>query len=197
MERALRLPVRVAPGIELDFPSIADGASYRVPQQTRQKRLQWDDGVDWTHGQHNLRFGGQVQHIGADFNLGVFQGGAIEFIQDFADFDHNNDGVTTDEDLLFAVTIRSGKPSESLIIPDANNNHFATYVQDDWQVSSRLTLNLGLRYDYYTPLSEVDHRIVKFDTEGDPAKATPLATRMATDDNTTASVVALLTPSAP
>ncbi len=51
--------------------------------------------MDWTHGQHNLRFGGQVQHIGADFNLGVFQGGAIEFIQDFADFDHNNEGSPT------------------------------------------------------------------------------------------------------
>jgi hypothetical protein len=42
-----------------------------VPQQTRQKRLQWDDGMDWTHGKHNLHFGGQFQRIGADFNLGV------------------------------------------------------------------------------------------------------------------------------
>jgi outer membrane receptor protein involved in Fe transport len=147
----------VAPGIELDFPSIADGASYRVPQQTRQKRLQWDDGVDWTHGQHNLRFGGQVQHIGADFNLGVFQGGAIEFIQDFADFDHNNDGVTNDQDLLFAVTIRSGKPSVPLIIPDANNNHFATYVQDDWRLHPQFTLNLGLRYELDTDVNNVGH----------------------------------------
>ena len=147
----------VAPGIELDFPSIADGASYRVPQQTRQKRLQWDDGVDWTHGQHNLRFGGQVQHIGADFNLGVFQGGAIEFIQNFADFDHNNDGVTNDQDLLFAVTIRSGKPSVPLIIPDANNNHFATYVQDDWRVHPQFTLNLGLRYELDTDVNNVGH----------------------------------------
>jgi len=147
----------VAPGIELDFPSIADGASYRVPQQTRQKRLQWDDGVDWTHGQHNLRFGGQVQHIGADFNLGVFQGGAIEFIQDFADFDHNNDGVTNDQDLLFAVTIRSGKPSVPLLIPDANNNHFATYVQDDWRLHPQFTLNLGLRYELDTDVNNVGH----------------------------------------
>jgi len=147
----------VAPGIELDFPSIADGASYRVPQQTRQKRLQWDDGVDWTHGQHNLRFGGQVQHIGADFNLGVFQGGAIEFIQDFADFDHNNDGLTNDQDLLFAVTIRSGKPSVPLLIPDANNNHFATYVQDDWRLHPQFTLNLGLRYELDTDVNNVGH----------------------------------------
>jgi outer membrane receptor protein involved in Fe transport len=147
----------VAPGIELDFPSIADGASYRVPQQTRQKRLQWDDGVDWTHGQHNLRFGGQVQHIGADFNLGVFQGGAIEFVQDFADFDHNNDGVTDDQDLLFAVTIRSGKPALPLIIPDANNNHFATYVQDDWRLHPQFTLNLGLRYELDTDVNNVGH----------------------------------------
>ncbi len=102
-------PLTTAP--ELDFPSIADGSSYRVPQQTRQKRSQWDDGIDWTHGKHNLHFGGEFQRIGADFNLGVFQSGAIEFIQDFANQDRNGDGKINDEDLLFAVSIRSGIPT--------------------------------------------------------------------------------------
>ena len=84
-------PRIVAP--ELDFPSLADGSSYRVPQQTRQKRSQWDDGFDWTRGKHNVRFGAEFQRIGADFNLGVFQSGVIEFVQDFADQDRNGDGV--------------------------------------------------------------------------------------------------------
>ena len=51
-------PIGAAP--ELDFPSIADGSSYRVPQQTRQKRSQWDDSIDWVRGKHNLSFGGRI-----------------------------------------------------------------------------------------------------------------------------------------
>jgi Carboxypeptidase regulatory-like domain len=130
----INITAPIAPGPELDFPSIADGASYRVPQQTRQKRLQWDDGIDWTHGKHNFHFGGQFQRIGADFNLGVFQHGAIEFIQDFANQDRNGDGVINDNDLLFAVAIRSGIPTTPLVIPNADNNHLAGYVQDDWHL---------------------------------------------------------------
>src|SRR5213083_1268374 len=148
-------PIMAAP--ELDFPSLADGSSFRVPQQTRQKRWQWDDGVDWIHGKHNIRFGGQVQHIGADFNLGVFQSGAIIFVQDFANQDRNGDGAINDEDLLFAVTVRSGNSSAPLLIPNSNNNHLAGYVQDDWRLHPQLTLNLGLRYEIDTDVNNVGH----------------------------------------
>ena len=153
----INITAPIAPGPELDFPSIADGASYRVPQQTRQKRLQWDDGIDWTRGKHNLHFGGQFQRIGADFNLGVFQHGAIEFIQDFANQDRNGDGVINDNDLLFAVAVRSGIPTTPLIIPNADNNHVAGYVQDDWHLHPQLTLNLGLRYEIDTDVNNVGH----------------------------------------
>jgi outer membrane receptor protein involved in Fe transport len=148
-------PITTAP--ELDFPSIADGSSYRVPQQTRQKRSQWDDNVDWTHGQHNLSFGGEFQRIGADFDLGVFRSGVIEFVQDFANQDRNGDGVINDDDLLFAVAIRSGIPNQDLIIPDADNNHTAAYFQDDWRVHPQLTLNLGLRYEIDSDVNDVGH----------------------------------------
>jgi len=148
-------PFTTAP--ELDFPSMADGSSYRVPQQTRQKRSQWDDNVDWVHGKHNLSFGGEFQRIGADFNLGVFQSGAIEFIQNFADQDRNADGVIDDRDLLFAVAIRSGIPQIPLIIPDADNNHTAAYFQDDWRVHPQLTLNLGLRYEIDSDVNDLGH----------------------------------------
>ena len=147
----------VNPGPELDFPSLADGASYDSPQLTRQKRSQLDDAVDWTRGKHNFHFGGEFQRIGADFDLGVFRSGAVEFIQDFANQDRNGDGVINDQDLLFAVAIRSGTPNKDLIIPDADNNYIAGYLQDDWRVHPQLTLNLGLRYEVDSDVNDVGH----------------------------------------
>jgi outer membrane receptor protein involved in Fe transport len=148
-------PIATAP--ELDFPSIADGSSYRVPQQTRQKRSQFDDNIDWVRGTHNLHFGGEFQRIGADFNLGVFQSGVILFVQDFANQDRNGDGVINDQDLLFAVAIRSGIPATPLVIPDADNNHVAAYFQDDWRVHPQFTLNLGLRYEIDSDVNDLGH----------------------------------------
>jgi len=147
----------VGSGPQLDFPSLTDGASFRMPQQTTQNRFQWDDSVDWTRGKHNFRFGGQVQRLDDEFDLGVFQAGRIAFVQDFADFDHNGDGVINDNDLLFAVTIRSAVPDRPLILPNSDNNFVAGYFQDDWHVHPHLTLNLGLRYELDTDLNNVGH----------------------------------------
>jgi len=149
------VPVTTSP--ELDFPSIADGSSYRVPQQTRQKRSQVDDNFDWIRGTHNMHWGGEFQRIGADFNLGVFQSGVVEFVQDFANQDRNGDGLINDQDLLFAVSIRSGIPATPLVIPNADNNHVAGYFQDDWRVHPQFTLNLGLRYEIDSDVNDVGH----------------------------------------
>ncbi|MBV9959744.1 MAG: TonB-dependent receptor [Acidobacteria bacterium] len=146
-------PITTAP--QLTFPSVQDGASFRVPQSTRQNRFQLNDNFTLLRGNHTLRFGGEMQRVDADFDLGVFRQGRIEFVEDFASLDRNGDGVINDNDLLFAVTLRSATPNRSLVIPDADNNHFAFYFQDDWRVRPRLTLNLGLRYELDTDVKNV------------------------------------------
>jgi hypothetical protein len=146
-------PVTQAP--QLTFPSIQDGASFRVPQETRQRRLQFADTFTAVRGNHTLNFGGEFQRVDADFNLGVFQQGRVELIEDFPDFDRNGDGRVDDNDLLFAVTLRSGVPTRPLVIPNADNNYLAAFAQDDWRVSPRLTLNLGLRYELDTDVKNV------------------------------------------
>jgi hypothetical protein len=44
----------------------------------------------------------------------------------------------------------------------SKQEYYVGFAQDEWRVNPKLTMNYGLRYDYYTPLSEVDNRIVKF-----------------------------------
>lgn len=145
----------VIPGPQLTFPSIQDGASFRVPQSTKQRRLQFTDTISMVRGNHTLSVGGEIQRVDADFDLRVFQAGRIEMIEDFPDFDRNGDGRVDDNDLLFAVTLRSGKPTEPLLIPNADSTYLTAFVQDDWRIHPQLTLNLGLRYELDTDVKNV------------------------------------------
>ena len=145
----------VAAGPQLTFPSIQDGSSFRVPQGTTQKRFQINDTVSLVRGAHNLRAGGEWQRVDALFDLGVFREGRVELVEDFATFDHNADGRIDDQDLLFAVTLRSGRPEQALVLPDADNNYVAAFGQDDWRVRRDLTLNLGLRYELDTDVKNI------------------------------------------
>jgi hypothetical protein len=142
---------------QIDLPSLQEGASFRVPQETKQNRLQFWDTVDWSHGKHNFKFGAEVQHVAADFYLGVFQQGRIEAVENFPDFDRNGDGVVNYDDLLFAVTLRSAYPTQPLVLPNDNNNYLAFFAQDDWHVTPQLMLNLGLRYDLDTNSKDISY----------------------------------------
>ena len=137
----------VAPGRQLTFPSIQDGASFRVPQGTTQTRWQFSDSLSWVKGAHSLRVGAEYSHTYGRFDLGVFREGRVELVQDFAQFDLNRDGRVDDDDLLFAVTLRSGKPDQNLLLDDCSSSYISGFVQDDWRVTPQLTLNVGLRYE--------------------------------------------------
>ena len=143
------------PGVQLTFPSLQAGASFRVPQGTTQARWQVADAFSLVRGTHQWKFGGQLQRVDAHFDLGVFRHGRIELVEDFPDVDRNGDGRVNDDDLLFAVTLRSGRPGQDLVIPDADNVHLAGFVQDDWRVHPRLSLNLGVRYELDTDVNNI------------------------------------------
>ena len=137
-------------GIQYTFPSLLDGSSFRVPQATTQNRLQFSDTLTAIFGNHSLKFGGEIQRVASKLGLGVFRQGRVEFVQDFANADRNGDGRIDDNDLLFAVTLRSQFPDRDLELPDVDNTHVAFFVQDDWRVRRNLTINLGLRYQIDT-----------------------------------------------
>ncbi len=138
---------------ELIFPSLADGANFNLPQQTRLDRYQLRDSFTMSFGQHALRLGGEFQHYTAHGLINVFGTGTIIMTSDFGFQDLNGDGVVNDLDIPVAVGIHSTAPVVPVPIPHVGDNYTAFYAQDDWRVRPNLTLNLGLRWEYDSNLT--------------------------------------------
>jgi outer membrane receptor protein involved in Fe transport len=117
------------------------------------------DMMTWTKGGHSIKFGGEYKRQALDAPyFDVFPNGEIFYLG----FSGN-----VFEDFL------SGLSGLSVIGSGTNSIHnrandFSAFFQDDWKVTPRLTLNLGLRYDYFGPTTETDGHFVGFD----PSKAT-------------------------
>ena len=60
-----------------------------------------------------------------------------------------------DDDLLFAVGLRSSTPTRALDLPNDDSYHFALFAEDDWKALPKLTLNMGLRWETDTNLNNL------------------------------------------
>ena len=63
----------------------------------------------------------------------------------------------------FMLGLRAQYALSSVLVADLRRNMHFAYVQDDWRATSRLTLNLGLRYEYSTPYWEKNNVLSNFD----------------------------------
>jgi hypothetical protein len=138
---------------ELIFPDLADGENFNSPQATRLNRNQVRDSLSWVVGKHTFNLGGEFQHYTANGEINVFGTGSVILVSDFGFADLNGDGQVNDLDIPEAVGLKSSAPVTPVPIPTVFNSYVAGYGQDDWRVSPRLTLNLGLRWEYDSNLT--------------------------------------------
>ena len=133
-------------------------------QSSNQPMIDISNTTTWIRGRHTMNFGANIRkwslqrdlandflgqftfsgfftgnttrdHAVADFLLGYFSGASVF------------------QPAGFSVAGKTGNPREF------NFFYFAPYFQDDWKVNSRLTLNLGLRYDFRTIPNETNNRM--------------------------------------
>lgn len=151
------IPTFVEGRNELRFPSVQDGGNFRIPQRTRQNRIQVRDNLTWAAGSHAVKFGGEYQRLDTDAIFDLFGSGTLFLAEDFASRDRNGDGRVEDLDIPIVLGIRSVAPNRPPTVPDTDNDFFAFYVQDDWKVAANFTLNLGLRYELDLNTKNLNH----------------------------------------
>jgi hypothetical protein len=107
----------------------------------------YSDNVSYTVGNHAIRFGGNFRNGGVDYYRAGYGRGRIDF--------HYLDDFLTDN--VRAWRLLFGDPGRTLSMKS-----FGLYVQDDFRATSRLTLNLGLRYDVTRPLKDAHNQLANY-----------------------------------
>jgi hypothetical protein len=117
------------------------------PQGRGDTTFQYNDTLSWVKGRHSMKFGAEFRRFrNNNFNGGT--GGTITF-PTMAAFLTGTPSTTTQQTVAASPALRV--------------NALNVFAQDDFKVSSRLTLNLGLRYEYNGVPSEKYDRLSIFD----------------------------------
>lgn len=119
------------------------------PQGAIQNLFEFSDELDWVHGKHNIYVGGSLTKINFDGNWTIWNSGQYIFNGQFTS-DHavHPKGGSDLADLLLGFPSRA-EGGTGVTIANFRQWNVAPYLQDNWRASRKLTLNLGLRYDYY------------------------------------------------
>jgi Carboxypeptidase regulatory-like domain len=123
------------------------------PWRNKADDYQIRDDLSWTRGAHQLKFG---------FSWAIYKKIQDLFGQTQGGF--NFDGTFTGNDFADFL-LGDAKQYQELAVQDKgfwNNISYAAYVQDNWRVNRRLTLNLGLRWDGVPHTYEANDRMGNF-----------------------------------
>ncbi len=101
--------------------------------------IQVGNHLSWIKGSHNLKMGAEVYRISMERGAANLEEGSLGFSA--------NESGNAFASFLLGVPNNTGTP-EGLPLTFPRANRFGAYLQDDWKVTSKLTINLGLRFDY-------------------------------------------------
>lgn len=118
----------------------------------------YSSALEWSKGAHSLRFGGEQRIFFNNFWQPDNPTGIFNFSRAMTSTDPNDPSLGDENQGNPFATILTGYAAGAsihIVPPVADKSkETAFYVQDDWKVTSKLTLNIGLRYEWSTPYTE-------------------------------------------
>jgi carboxypeptidase family protein/TonB-dependent receptor-like protein len=159
---------------EIDFGGAIENigaTAFSVPRARTSQSYQILDNFTWIRGVHTFKFGGEYRRVAVDaFNDNLERG--------LIGFSTSNNDTTLDETIIDVLTnYYLGNAECDFCFTTANtgntqrttyNNGFAFFAQDDYRLRSNLTLNLGLRWEYFGPISEKNGLLYNFGADRGP-----------------------------
>ncbi|PYR61541.1 MAG: hypothetical protein DMF91_09540 [Acidobacteria bacterium] len=122
------------------------GPDTNTPTFVDLKSLQFIDNFTWSHASHNVKTGVSITHYMNDQDSSFDFGGNYAFTS-LENFAQNRPGTY------------EGQGPGSTTARRWRQNLIGLYAQDDWSAGRNLTLNLGLRYEFFTTPTELDGRM--------------------------------------
>jgi hypothetical protein len=139
------------------------GHTRSLPIIRKENTYQYAASFVWQRGKHNIKWGGDIIRR----QISEFQtnrgNGRFNFSNVFSN-DLTNAAATGDAMASALLgTANTIEQDFTLVFPGMRGWENSLYIQDDWRVSDKLTLNVGLRYEYFSPYREVANRLANFD----------------------------------
>jgi hypothetical protein len=182
-------PTNRLPAITLGQPFATNYNPGFLPYNNNATNYQERDDLSWTRGTHNFRFGGSFMHYTKNQVIGGDTEGQYTFTGNFT-AGYNAAGQTiaagnSFADMLLGV-VQNYTEEQLQDRRHYRENFFDGYAMDDWRITSRLTLNLGLRYEglphsyekygrlaNFNPASYVSENAAVFNADGSIGATSP------------------------
>jgi hypothetical protein len=153
------LPALNSSSLNFGLPDVTlsnfTGLNEQQPSLVLSQTISLSETLSWIHGQHNIRMGGDYRRVHHDFLGGSNSTGTFYFTGLYT-------GSALGDFLL-------GEPEETSIDSSMSKSYLRenvwdAYATDDWRARPNLTLNYGLRYEYFAPYSEKYGHLAMVDT---------------------------------
>ncbi len=148
---------------EMDFNNIQSLSADRLTSLGNSITNEYQDTLIWTKGRHTMKFGTDIQTLGARSALGF--NGSDNYGTYYFNGGGNSVGVYTGLDF---ADFLSGIPNATFydVVSQDNNGtsiHYHFFGQDDWRVNDNLTLSFGVRYELHPGYHDKGGDIGNFD----------------------------------
>ncbi len=136
------------------------GRTTSVPQLQTPRSLNIRESVSWSHGSHAFKFGAELLNVDTSIRDISSLLGQFDYTGRFT----GGNGVWENAlaDMLLGFPSRYQQDSNTIF--DVYQHMYFLFAQDDWKITRKLTLNLGVRYEFASPPRERDFHWANFDS---------------------------------